>query len=178
MRETKRMARVLACLVALCLLAASCTKKVSPTTVKVKDPVRHYYPIITGQQLVVVYELENTGDDPLIIREIQPCCGTDADEDGKQVVILPGKKGNITLRYNSEKNVGFVQQKVWIYGNIKPEGVLELTYDVNVVPNADYTRDYEELYKERLDREKPVDEAVNGSTSQRGYYVNLEKDAR
>lgn len=161
---------------ALVCLLASCTRKVEPTTVKVKDPVRHYYPILTGQELVVVYELENTGEDPLIIREIQACCGCKADDDGNQKIILPGKKGNIVLRYNSDKNIGLVEQKVWVYGNIKPEGMLQLTYDVNVVPNADYTRDYEELFKERQDREKPVEEAVNGSTAQRGYYVSLDKD--
>lgn len=175
MRATIGIVKTLVCAGVLACALSACTKKVNPTTVKVKDPLRHYYPILTGQELVVVYELENTGKDPLIIREIQACCGCKADDDGEQKVILPGKKGNITLRYNSDKNVGYVEQKVWIYGNIKPQGMLELTYDVNVVPNADYTRDYEELFKERMDREKPMEEAVNGNAAQRGYYVSLDE---
>lgn len=172
----KTLSQILSSAVLTLALFSSCSEKVEPTTVKVKDPVRHYYPVLTGQELVVMYELTNTGNSPLVIREIQACCGCIPDDDNNARIIPPGKNGFIVLRYNSDKNVGLVNQRVWIYGNIQPNGMLELNYDVHVVPNADYTRDYEELYRARMEKEKPVERAVNGTEAQKGYYVNLDAE--
>ena len=38
--------------------------------------------------------------------------------------------------------------RIRIFGNMLPDGRAELKFDVNVVPDADYTRDYEELYQD------------------------------
>lgn len=158
----------------MAVLLASCSKSVEPAKVKVKDPVRHYYPILTSQELTVKYEIENVSENPFVIHEVLACCGCTVDEDRSAKIILPGKTGAIVLHYNSDKNVGRVEQKIRVYGNVKPNGMLLLQYDVNVVPGADYTRDYEQLYKERMDRENSVEELVNGTASQKGYYVNLD----
>ena len=63
-------------------------------------------------------------------------------------------------------------------GNILPKGMLELKFDVNVVPHADYTRDYEELYKEYILKNSTMEELVNGKANEKGYYVDIEKDSR
>ena len=41
---------------------SGCKKKVRPTTMVIKDSVRHYYPIKQGQQLDIMFTITNTGD--------------------------------------------------------------------------------------------------------------------
>jgi hypothetical protein len=63
------------CVLLCCLGLPACKKNIGLTTVSVADSVRHYYPLIAGQVLNLSYEIENTGDQPLIIRDIQSSCG-------------------------------------------------------------------------------------------------------
>ena len=153
------------------VMFSSCQKKVNPTTVEIKDPDRHYYAILQGQELELLYSILNTGEDPLIIREIQPSCGCMIVDKEDHDIILPHKKGYVRIKYNSTKNVGYVRHYIRIYGNFEKKGMVELTFDVNVVPDADYTRDYEELFRASNIKNGIVNEAVDGKESERGYYV-------
>ena len=160
----------------VCSFMVSCEKKVEPTTVEVVDRIRHYYPVVQGEKVNLDYELTNTGKKPLVIKDIQPSCGCIVEGETEKM-ILPGKSVKLKFIYNSIKNIGYVQHVVRIFGNIQPKGVLELIFDVNIVPNSDYTRDYEENYARELEKEG-IKNSVDGNTSERGYYVDIEKDSR
>ncbi len=164
-------------LLSCCILFTACKKKIGDTTVSVTDSVRHYYPLIAGQELDLVYELTNTGDQPLIIRDIQPSCGCIAPTLESRMV-LPEKTVQLRFRYESAKNIGYVRHVIRIHGNIKPHGIAKLIFDVNVVPHADYTRDYEELYKESVERNRMIRGLVDGDENEKGYYVDVEEDSR
>ena len=155
----------------------SCRKKVEPTKVTVEDPDRHYYPLLQGEELVLVYNIKNEGPSPLVIGDIQPSCGC-INLDQTSNIILPDQEGVFRFKYISSKNVGLASHTIRMYGNIAPKGMLELKFDVNVVPHADYTRDYEELYKEYVLKNSTIEELVNGKSSEKGYYVDIEKDSR
>ena len=170
------MAGLLAALLC-CTLLTGCKKRISMTTVEVPDSIRHYYPVIAGQELNLVYDLTNTGDQPLIIRDIQPSCGCIVTMPESRMV-LPEKTIRLKFVYQSAKNIGYVQHVIRIYGNIKPKGMAKLVFDVNVVPHADYTRDYEELYKEAVERNELIKGKVDGEVNEQGYYVDIEKDSR
>ncbi len=156
-----------------CVVASlpSCKKKVNMTTIEVEDQDRHYYPILQGEELDLNYGVTNLGDDPLIIKEIQTSCGCMVVNDNLPIVIMPHKKGYIHVKYNSIKNIGLVKHYIYCYGNIAETGRAELRFDVHVVPDADYTRDYEELYREYRNLHGIVGDAVEGDI-QRGYYVD------
>lgn len=156
----------------LCIMSFSgCHERIGWTTVSVADSVRHYYPVITGQILNLAFEIENTGKEPLVIREIQPSCGCIVPE-LKSRMIMPGKKRRLLFKYESAKNIGFVEHTIRIHCNAKPTGIVKLKFDVNVVPNADYTRDYEELYKEEVERSNMIRGLIDGDESEKGYYVD------
>ena len=55
-------------LTALPLYFTGCRKEVRPTSMTIKDSVRHYYPIKQGQQLDIMFTITNTGDAPLKVR--------------------------------------------------------------------------------------------------------------
>ena len=153
-------------LIAFPFYFTGCKKEVRPTSMTIKDSIRHYYPIKQGQQLELMFTITNTGDAPLIISEIQPSCGCiildKSSEDGIR---------QFKATYNSIKNVGEVVHRIRIFGNMLPHGKAELKFDVNVVPDADYTRDYEELYQDFNTKNGIVREMVDGKESELGYYV-------
>lgn len=135
-------------LTALPLCFTGCRKEVRPTSMTIKDSVRHYYPIKQGQQLDIMFTITNTGDAPLIISEMQPSCGCIILDKSSHIIIPEDGIRQFKATYNSIKNVGEVVHRIRIFGNMLPDGRAELKFDVNVVPDADYTRDYEELYQE------------------------------
>ena len=131
------------------LVFASCDKRLKPASVLVVNPVLHLYPIPQGQLQKILFEIENTSDNPLFIQEIQTTCGCIVPRNELPIVILPHKMGTIHLAYNTIKNTGYVDHFVYCYGNFEDGECLELEFDTNVVPRADYIRDYEQLSAEK-----------------------------
>lgn len=154
------------------LLVVSCRKVVEPTEIKIQDPIRHYKPVLQGQTLEIVYPVTNTGKNPLVILDIQASCGCIIVERKSHVIVPPGRIEQVRLKYNSNKNVGRVEHTIRLYGNIQSSGVAEMKFDVNVVPAADYTRDYEELFRESNLKNGFVNQFVDGRESERGYSVD------
>ena len=152
------------------LLFAACRKVVEPTDIEIKDPVRYYRPVLQGQVLKIVFPVTNTGKTPLVITDIQASCGCILVERKSRIIVPPERTEYVRLTYNSIKNIGEVTHVIRLYGNILPSGMAEMRFNVNVVPAADYTRDYEELFREYNPRGFAED-FVNGKESERGYEI-------
>lgn len=161
------------------ILLAGCEKKLAPAVVEIVDPLRHYYPVIQGEILGISYEIENISEEPLVIQEIQTTCGCLIPTDDLPIIVLPKKRGRVNLKYETIKNTGVVDHYVWLYGNFSDSTYRELFFDTNVVPPADYTRDYEQLYLDKITGNESVSirNLVDGYTSDRGYYTD-ESDPR
>ena len=78
----------------------------------------------------------------------------------------------VTLKYDSRKNVGKAEHSIRFWGNISPGGMAEMRFDVNVVPDASYHHDYEEMFdkEESMSRIKHFVDGA-GETGL-GYYVD------
>jgi hypothetical protein len=156
------------------LLAAGCTTRVQYTSVEIRDAIRHYYPILQGQELLVNIRVNNTGKVPLVVKDIQPSCGCILLESDHEFVVPPDRSMTVTLRYDSRKNVGRVEHSIRFWGNILPDGMAEMRFDVNVVPDANYHHDYEEMY-DKSESARKLKEYMrkNGEVSTGfGYYVD------
>lgn len=140
--------RILAMLAVTVLVFASCNKRLKPASVLIADPVLHLNPVPQGEALKILFEIENTSNNPLFIQEIQTTCGCIIPKNELPIVILPHRMGTIHLAYNTIKNTGYVDHFVYCYGNFDGEDHIELEFDTNVVPRADYIRDYEQLVTE------------------------------
>ena len=159
-------------LISLLLILSGCEKKLKQAEVIVVEPVRHYYPVIQGDIMNVTYEIENISDNPLFIREIQTTCGCILPRDELPLVILPHKRGSINMAFNSIKNTGYALHYIWCYGNFKDSTYVELQFDTNVVPPADFSRDYEELWQHQKSSPVTVNNFVDGLSHQKGYYTD------
>ena len=164
--------------VTLLLFSACKEKKLEPATVLFIDPVRHYYPVVQGEILGITYDIENISDNTLFIQEIQTSCGCLIPRDELPIVVLPKKTGHLNLKYNSIKNSGYVRHQVYCYGNFADSSMVQLQFDTNVVPDAEYTHDYEELWHEQVSKSGSLRDLVDGDASQKGYYTDKNGDPR
>ncbi len=156
--------------IALLLGITGCKRVIRNTTVFVEDSERHYFPIRQGEELSIIYNIENTGNEPLIIQDIHTTCGCIVVDQDAERLIPPHGNSFLHMKYDSRKNVGEVRHTIRIYGNIEPKGVKELNFIVNVVPNPDYTRDYEELYRETTEG-GVIGDIIDGEMRDKGYYI-------
>lgn len=147
------------------------------TTIVIEDNKRHYYPILAGQQKDISFKIQNKGEHPLMITDIITSCGClKVNEDKGTFSIPPRKERLLTLSYNSSKNVGYVKHYVTLYGNFMSGETQEIEFDINVVPNAMYTKDYEELYKEEIEAQGGLKSFVDGGENNKGYYMDEDFD--
>lgn len=153
-------------------------KELKPVDAIIKNPNRHYYPVNQGEILSVIYEIENPSDETLVIREIQTSCGCLIPRDNLPIMILPNQTGYVKIGYESIKNSGHVENQIYLYGNFTDSTYRQLNFDTHVVPPSDYSRDYEELYAEKLERSNTLKDFVDGSTSEKGYYTDHVGDPR
>ncbi|MGL5272573.1 MAG: DUF1573 domain-containing protein [Phocaeicola sp.] len=153
------------------LTFSSCNKQVNPTKIVVEDPIRHYYPILEGTELDLEYKIYNAGESAFIITDVQSSCGCIVSDN--YTAVIPSKKeGAVRLKYTSDKNVGYVSNQIRIYGNMLPDGVVLLEFDINVVPSSGDILDYEEKYQESLKQNISLHNILYGDYSYKRYYVD------
>jgi len=156
----------------LVMIMASCNVKDKKTTLEIVDNNRHYFPILQGQELDVVFTLKNVGENPFILEDIITSCGCLMYKKSSINSIPAGSEGRLILKYNSNKNIGYAKHYVTLYGNFETTDKMEVVFDVHVVPGSLYTPDYEELYHEENEKSGRVREMVDGNENNKGYYMD------
>ncbi|WP_417428419.1 DUF1573 domain-containing protein [Halpernia sp.] len=76
------------------------------------------------------YEVTNTGKNPLIISEVKPTCGCTISEFTKEP-ILPGQKGKITLKFESEAFDGSVYKTAQVFANVAKAPIM-INFTANI----------------------------------------------
>ena len=130
----------------LITLMTASRSDIQPTSVEIQHPVRHYYPIPSGEDLNIVYNLRNTGKYPLVISEIQTSCGCITHTPDRYIV-PPKETRELKFTYHSEMNEGLVTHQIRLFGNFENNSMHLLEFDVNVIPPSDFPKDYEETNK-------------------------------
>lgn len=162
-------------LCSLVVLSSACHKRVGPTTLYILDPERHYLPLVQGEELRMNYMIYNKGRDPFIIEDIQPA--TLSIEFAKEPprLIPPGDSAKISMIYHTDRNIGYVEHKIRIFGNVSQyndssvQGEVDLTFDTHIVrPSLDQS-DYEERYWEKKSKNEKL---VDGERGEQGYYTD------
>ena len=102
------------------------------TNVALSESYFSFGKITKGDQKEHIYEISNTGQNPLIISQVVPGCGCTVPEYTKEP-ILPGKKGKITLKFDSTDFDGLVQKEAKIYANVE-KAPITLTFSADIQP--------------------------------------------
>lgn len=116
------------------------------TSISIENPIRHYYPVMQGNTLEVSYRITNTGDAPLLIREIQTSCGCITTNFYSRP-IAPGGVGFVNLAFDSDKNIGYVKHYISIIANVDGLEEQEVSFATNIVPSSLHIKDYEEIHQ-------------------------------
>ena len=69
------------------------------TSMSIEDPVRRYYPVVRGDTLKVSYKFTNTGNYPLVIRDVQAGCACITIDDYNRP-IKPNKSAYLNFEYD------------------------------------------------------------------------------
>lgn len=134
----------------LAVLFTGCRKEIGPTNVRVKDPVRHYIPILQGDELQMMWRLYNDGPNPLIISDIQPACSTIRLASEQPSLVPVGDSALMVFVFRSDENINMAKHTIRIFGNIVPDGVVEMQFDVSVVRPTPNHSDFEERLLKKL----------------------------
>lgn len=154
------------------LLQTSCTKILGPTKVEIEDSVRHYLPVVLGDDVYMVWNVKNVGNENLVIKDIQPSNGSIELTSIGSGLIPPGGEERFFTIFHSTKNVGYAEHKIRIFGNIEPDGVAVMTFDINIVrPTLDRT-DYEEVFFDTENRNES--EAFKKARLNKAYYTDAD----
>lgn len=157
------------------LFGTACHKRVGPTSLTVVDPVRHYYPLVQGEDLRMNYLIINTGMYPFIIQDIQPASLSVELEKEPPHLIPIGDSLSLSLVFHTDRNIGFAEHIVRIYGNVNQvndtttAGEVTLTFDTHIVRATVDQSDYEERYWEKKAQNEKL---VDGDRGEQGYYTD------
>lgn len=164
------MAVIAACAVIYILGWSKTSKTYPPTTACIVDSVRHYPPVVRGGSISITCVIKNTGDSSLVITDIQPANLSIEQESIDPKIIAAKDSAMVSFVFNTDKIVGYTQQKIRFYGNIKGSGMMTLTFDTNVVRPAGDQSDYEDIYFQG--KQDFTDIIVDGEMGEKGYWVD------
>ncbi|MDQ0592674.1 hypothetical protein QFZ37_001043 [Chryseobacterium ginsenosidimutans] len=102
------------------------------TTIALSESNFDFGNIKKGNKVEHVYEVTNTGTNPLVISEVKPGCGCTVPDFSKEP-IMPGKKGKVTLHFDSSNFDGNVNKYADVFANVE-KAPIKLTFTANIQP--------------------------------------------
>ena len=102
------------------------------TTIALSQSNFDFGNIKKGDKVEHVYEVTNTGNNPLVISEVKPGCGCTVPDFSKEP-IMPGKKGKVTLHFDSSNFDGNVNKYADVFANVE-KAPIKLTFTANIQP--------------------------------------------
>ncbi|QNF35439.1 DUF1573 domain-containing protein [Adhaeribacter swui] len=103
------------------LISAICLILISPFTqaqgvLKFEKETHEFGNIAEGMQATYAFKFKNTGDQPIVISQVQPSCGCTTPDWTKEPV-LPGKTGMVKAVYNSTGRPGAFHKSITVTSN-------------------------------------------------------------
>lgn len=161
---------ILLIITVLVLLIFFWSKELPPTRMEIKDSVRHYFPVVQGEDLSISVEIMNTGKEDLSITDIQPSNFSIVRDTPMPGIIPSGKSEIMHFTFHSDKNLGYTKHVIRFFGNIEEAGLDSLVFDVHIVrPTLDRS-DYEEIYFDT--KQDLIETLVDGDMGQKSYWVD------
>lgn len=116
--------------------AASANTDVAPsvTTIQWIDSVINKGNVNEGEQLEIAFRFKNTGNSPLIIKDVRPSCGCTLAEK-PEAPVAPGKEGVIKTTFDTKSRVGNNHKTIVVDTNTE-QGSYTIAFDVTVTKKS------------------------------------------
>lgn len=115
------------------------TPKTGGPQIVFDDESHNFGTIKEGIVAVYTFKFTNTGDQPLILKDVRPSCGCTTPDWSKEPV-LPGKTGQIIVKFNSAGRPGRFNKSITITSNV-PDATKILFISGTVTPSTDNSID-------------------------------------
>ncbi|MGC3944837.1 MAG: DUF1573 domain-containing protein [Chryseolinea sp.] len=89
--------------------------------------------IVQGDKVEHVFKFTNTGNEPLIITNVQVTCGCTTPKGYPRDPIAPGGKGEITIAFNSAGKMGRQNKVVTVVSNASNADGAQISFTTNVL---------------------------------------------
>ena len=117
---------------------------------RIEDPVRHYLPVIQGDELRMYWKIYNDGPNTLILTDVLPSCSAVKLAADYPRLVQVGDSAVLEFRYLSDENINLAEHAIRLYGNMLPKGEAKMLFDVTVVPSSQRRADFEEQLLHRI----------------------------
>ena len=95
------------------------------------DKTTHDFGKITqGEVVEHTFHFTNTGNEPLIITNVQVSCGCTTPKGWPKDPVMPGGKGELTIAFNSTGKIGMQNKPITIISNALNDGKISFTTEV------------------------------------------------
>ena len=89
--------------------------------------------VVQGDKVEHTYKFTNTGNEPLIITNVQPSCGCTLPKSWPRDPIMPGGSGELVIAFNSAGKSGKLDRVTAVVSNAVNEGANQIKFSANVV---------------------------------------------
>lgn len=90
--------------------------------------------IVQGDKVEHTFHFTNTGNEPLIITNVQVTCGCTVPKGYPREPIPPGGKGELTVAFNSTGKLGKQNKPVTIVSNAVNTDGNQVSFTTNILP--------------------------------------------
>ena len=107
--------------------------KVNGPVIAFEKKTHDFGQIVQGDKVEQVFKFTNTGNEPLIITNVQVTCGCTTPKGWPRDPIQPGGKGEITVAFNSAGKIGRQDKVVTIVSNAANADEAKISFTTQVV---------------------------------------------
>ena len=108
-------------------------EKVSGPVIAWEKSTHDFGDMVQGDKVEQTFKFTNSGNEPLVITNVEVTCGCTLPKNWPRDPIMPGGKGEITLAFNSTGKLGKQNKVVTVISNaVNPEGK-QIIFTANVL---------------------------------------------
>ncbi|HMG92127.1 MAG TPA: DUF1573 domain-containing protein [Chryseolinea sp.] len=120
-------------MVGLAALGYAQEAKVSGPVITFEKKVHDFGDMSQGDKVEETFKFTNTGNEPLIITNVQVTCGCTTPKGWPRDPIAPGGKGELTVAFNSAGKMGRQNKVVTVVSNASNADGAQISFTANVL---------------------------------------------
>ncbi len=113
--------------------AQEASTKVAGPVITFEKKTHDFGDIFQGDKVEETFKFTNTGNEPLIITNVQVTCGCTTPKGWPKEPIQPGGKGEVTLAFNSAGKMGRQDKTVTVVSNAVNVDGTQIKFTANVL---------------------------------------------
>jgi len=109
------------------------TAKVNGPVITFEKKVHDFGDMVQGDKVEQTFKFTNTGNEPLVITNVQVTCGCTTPKGWPRDPIAPGGKGELTVAFNSAGKMGRQNKVVTVVSNAANADGSQISFTANVL---------------------------------------------